>query len=291
MCVCDHQLSLSVKIPYIRVVGKALGMNLQIKEVQAKSILTPQALGSLSRGYDYSLNPYGGCAFRCSYCYVPKFPNAHHSPQEWGTWINVKVNAPALLQKDRLKVFGSRIFFSSATDPYQYIELKYRLSRKCLLELLRYQPAKVTMHTRSHLILQDLELLKAFGNRLQVGVSLTTNRDDIRSEFEPSAPSIGRRLNLIRTLSKEGIRVYASVAPLLPCDPDELAELLARHVDKMWIDRMRWAEVNTRPHLIEKYKVFFEERNYRQAIERLASRVHLINEDEIDSSMLLGTTS
>lgn len=261
-------------------------MNLQIKEVQAKSILTPQAAGSLSRGYDYSLNPYAGCAFRCSYCYVPKFPNAHHSPQEWGTWINVKMNAPALLQKDRLKVFGSRIFFSSATDPYQYIELKYRLSRKCLMELLRYQPAKVTMHTRSHLILQDLELLRAFGNRLQVGVSLTTNCDDIRCEFEPFAPSIERRLNLIRTLSKEGIRVYASVAPLLPCDPDELAALLARHVDKMWIDQMRWTEVNTRPHLIEKYKEFFEESNYKQVIRRLASRVQMINEEEVDSSML-----
>lgn len=100
MCVCDPSTSLSAKVPYIRVVGKVLGMNLQIKEVQAKSILTPQAAGSLSRGYDYSLNPYAGCAFRCSYCYVPKFPNAHHSPQEWGTWINVKMNAPALLQKE-----------------------------------------------------------------------------------------------------------------------------------------------------------------------------------------------
>lgn len=87
---------------------------------------------------------------------------------EWGKWVKVKVNAPELIRKERCKVFQSRIFFSSATDPYQYIELKYRLSRKCLQELLQYRPAKVTMHTRSHLILQDLDLLKRFGCRLSV---------------------------------------------------------------------------------------------------------------------------
>ncbi|MHA0110827.1 hypothetical protein ACXYUI_27290, partial [Klebsiella pneumoniae] len=90
-----------------------------------------------------------------------------------------------LIRRDRLKVFGSRIFFSSATDPYQYIELQYRLSRRCLQELKLYQPAKLTMHTRSHLILQDIELLKSFGSRLRVGVSFTTNNDEVRKEFEP----------------------------------------------------------------------------------------------------------
>jgi DNA repair photolyase len=243
-------------------------MNLEVKEIQAKSILTPQAVGSLAAGYDYSLNPYAGCAFRCSYCYVPKFPGSHQ-PSEWGSWVNVKVNAPELLRRDRQKIFGSRIFFSSATDPYQYLELKYKLSQRCLEELLRYQPKKVTMHTRSHLILRDIELLKSFGSRLQVGVSITTNRDDIRAEFEPSAPSIPRRLQLIRTLKDHGIRVYASIAPLLPCYPEELASMLSDHVDKVWIDQMHWMEVNTRPQLLEKYEEFFQTNNYNNAVKAL----------------------
>jgi DNA repair photolyase len=241
---------------------KSLNMEVQVKETEARTILTPQKFGSLTGAFDYSLNPYAGCAFRCSYCYVPKFPNAKHSSSEWGTWVEVKMNAPELIRKDRLKVFGSRIFFSSATDPYQYIELKYRLSRRCLEELLRYQPAKITMHTRSHLIIQDLELLKSFGSRLQVGVSITTDDESVREQFEPGAPSIARRIELIKTLNESGVKVYASVAPLLPCDPERFTALLKPHIKRAWVDEMNWKEVNTKPELLETYKDFFQEPSY-----------------------------
>lgn len=236
----------------------------KIREIQAKTILTPQNFGSLSGWYDFTLNPYAGCAFRCSYCYVPKFPG-EHSPDEWGTWVNIKVNAPELIRRDRLKVFGSRIFFSSATDPYQYLELKYRLTRRCLQELLRYQPRKVTMHTRSHLILQDLDLLKAFGSALEVGVSITTDREDVRAEFEPGAPSIAQRIKVLRTLHDNGIKRYVSLSPLLPCDPQRLSELLAPYVDKVWTQNINWTDVMQRPHLLEKYKDWFDEHRHEEA--------------------------
>ncbi len=232
---------------------------MEIVEVQAKSILTPQHAGSLSGHYDYSLNPYAGCAFACSYCYVPKFPSKKDRlPKEWGGWLEVKTNAPQLIRKDRAKVFGSSIFFSSATDPYQYAELKYRLSRQCLTELLNYQPAKLTLHTRSHLILQDIELLKKFDRKvLSVGVSFTTNDDTIRKEFEPKAPSISRRLELIKALHEAGISVTASIAPILPCQPDEFVGLLKPYVNKLWVGSMNYPEINNRPDLLEKYKDFF----------------------------------
>lgn len=182
------------------------------------------------------------------------------------------MNAPELLQKERTRIFGSRIFFSSATDPYQYLELKYRLSRRCLQQLLTYQPAKVTMHTRSHLILQDLSLLKKFGKSLSVGVSLTTDDEDVRAQFEPHAPSISRRLQLIRKLRESGVEVYVSMSPLLPCDPDRLISLVAPYVTKVWIDTMRWTEVNTHPELLEKYKEFFAQRNYEATVNYIASR-------------------
>jgi len=241
----------------------------QVKEIEARSILTPQKMGALSKHYDFALNPYAGCAFGCSYCYVPKFPNARHEPAEWGMWVEVKTNAPELIRKDRLKVFGSRIFFSSATDPYQYLELKYRLSRRCLEELVRYQPAQVTMHTRSHLMLEDLELLKSFGDRLQVGVSITTDDESIARKFEPNAPSIARRLELIEALSANGIKVYASISPLLPCNPEHLVELIKPYVRRAWIDQMNWTEVNNQPALLEEYKNFFARENY----ERLCRRI------------------
>jgi DNA repair photolyase len=251
-------------LPYICMV--------EVKEIVASSIVTPQKVGSLSSHFDYSLNPYAGCAFSCSYCYVPKFPNARHDDfRLWGKWVEVKINAPELIRRDRTKIFGSRIFFSSATDPYQYIELKYRLTRQCLIELLKYKPARLTMHTRSHLILQDLDLLKKFGPSLTVGVSLTTDNEIVRREFEPMAPSVERRIQLIKQLHQEGIDVYLSMSPLLPCNPERFAELVAPYVNRAWIDSMRWTEVNTRPDLIEKYASHFEPENHEKLAHRLKS--------------------
>ena len=242
-------------------------------EVEAMSILTPQKSGALHGSYQYSLNPYAGCAFSCSYCYVPKFPTKRpYDFTEWGKWLEVKINAPELVRKERACVFGSSIFFSSATDPYQYAELKYRLSRKCLKELLKYKPAKLTLHTRSHLILQDLDILKEFGDVLTVGVSITTDNEIIRKQFEPGAPSIGRRMEVIERLSEEGIKVFASLAPLLPCDSDRLIAMLEPRVESIWISEMNYPEVNTRPHLLETHKQFFEPDNYLKVQRSILSK-------------------
>jgi DNA repair photolyase len=239
---------------------------LSVSEIKAASILTPQRVGSLASRYDFTINPYAGCAFACSYCYVPKFPGTHHF-SEWGSWVQVKVNAPELIRNERAKVFGSRIFFSSATDPYQYLELKYRLTRRCLEELLLYRPSLLTLHTRSHLLLQDLDLIKSFGDGLRVGVSITTDDDAIRQKFEPRAPSVRRRLQLIEKLHAAGIRVHASIAPLLPCDPNRFARLLACMVDSVWVGEMNYPEINTRPYLLKEYASFFERSNYGNAVD------------------------
>jgi DNA repair photolyase len=247
---------------------------MEVTEIQATSILTPQKVGSLAGHYTYSLNPYAGCAFRCSYCYVPKFPSKRHDDfAKWGKWLEVKVNAPELIRKERTRVFGSSIFFSSATDPYQYIELKYRLSRRCLKELLKYRPAKLTMHTRSHLILQDADLLKQFGDVVRVGVSITTDDEKIQREFEPGAPSIARRLELLAGLKEAGIRIHASLSPLLPCNPERLASQLKPFVDTIWIDSMRYPEINNRKDLLEKHAEFFEPTAYNRVQEWLYKEI------------------
>ncbi|MBX9692561.1 MAG: radical SAM protein [Cyanobacteria bacterium] len=247
---------------------------MDITEVKAERILTPQKFGSLAGSYDYSLNPYAGCAFSCTYCYVPKFPNARHDDfRQWGKWIEVKVNAPELIRKERTLVFGSSIFFSSATDPYQYLELKYRLSRQCLRELKRYQPKRLTLHTRSHLILQDIDLLSQFGSCLSVGISITTDDEDIQREFEPMAPSIKRRLELLKTLSENGINVYVSMSPLLPCNPQRFISLIKPFTTKVWVDAIRYPEINNRPHLLEKHKQFFQPENYSQVQEAIAAGI------------------
>jgi DNA repair photolyase len=244
---------------------------LKVREISASSILTQQKVGSLSQHYDFTINPYAGCAFACSYCYVPKFPNREHTVEEWGSWINVKINAPELLRKERTRIFGSRVFFSSATDPYQYVELKYRLTRACLKELLKYQPAAVTMHTRSHLMMQDIDLLREFGGRLQVGLSLPTDDEEIRKQFEPNAPSIARRLSLLHKLVENGIAVYVSMSPLLPCNPERLVRLVQPYTSRVWVDTLRWLEVMRQPQLLQKYEAFFEEEKYQALAENVAA--------------------
>jgi DNA repair photolyase len=107
------------------------------------------------------------------------------------------------------------VFMSSATDPYQPVERDFRLTRKCLQVLLACPTTQVIIHTRSPLVLQDLELLKSFGERLSIGFSMPTDDDVVRQIVEPDAPSIPSRWSAIERLSRAGIRVGISATPLL----------------------------------------------------------------------------
>jgi hypothetical protein len=116
------------------------------------------------------------------------------------------------------------------------------------------------------LVLSDLDLLKSFGSTLGIGISITTDNEEIAREFEPSAPSISRRLELLAKLHEAGIKVHVSMAPLLPCDPERLVQLISPYTKKFWIDSMNYPEINNRPHLLQKYQNFFNSTNNRHTI-------------------------
>ena len=91
--------------------------------IHPKSILN-KGTGFLA-GYSHSLNPYSGCTFACSYCYVRKMPVNLFRGEEWGTWVDIKQGAADVFRKQfrRAKAKGPvTIFMSSSTDPYQPIE-------------------------------------------------------------------------------------------------------------------------------------------------------------------------
>ena len=97
----------------------------------AREILT-RATGFMD-GYDFTLNPYSGCTFGCSYCYAAFFSREQKQQDNWGLWVNAKENAARLL--DELKpghLDGRRIYMSSVTDPYQPLERRTRLTREIL---------------------------------------------------------------------------------------------------------------------------------------------------------------
>jgi len=184
-----------------------------VEPEEARSILRPQK--DERYGFGFALSPYRGCTHGCRYCYVREYPSALHKPSDWGQWVAPKVNAPELLWSQRHKLHDARVFMASATDPYQPLERQYRLSRRCLEVLLLCPTTEVILHTRSPLVLQDLELLKAFGPRLSVGLSIPTDDDTVRQIVEPSAPAIPSRWAAVERLAAAGIQVTIGVAPLM----------------------------------------------------------------------------
>ena len=198
-------------------------MSLTVEAYDASQILTPGA-GYL-REYDYSLNPYVGCAFGCSYCYAAFFA-PFDKQASWGDWVRVKRNAALKLSRIRRTLEGKRIYMSSATDPYQPVELRLELTRS-LLPILAARGACLVVQTRSPLVTRDIDLLRHF-DRVCVNVSITTDSEAVRRAFEPRNPPIEARLGAAAELAEAGIPVAITMTPLLPIEePHRFAEQVA----------------------------------------------------------------
>ncbi|MEB4798561.1 radical SAM protein, partial [Paenibacillus chondroitinus] len=181
-------------------------MQTEVNHKSAKTLLT-KASGFLE-GYSHTLNPYTGCAFACSYCYVRQMPVALFRMESWGTWVDVKANAAELLENELAKAKRKgpvTIFMSSATDPYQPSEYKERITRS-LLEVMSVQPPDfLFVQTRSPLVKRDADLLELLGDRVRVSMTVETDREEVRRAFTPSAPPIPARLTALRELAARGI--------------------------------------------------------------------------------------
>jgi len=159
----------------------------------------------------------------------------HSEP--WGQFVDVKVNAPELLEREVTRKPRGRVWVSGVCDPYQPLEKKYELTRKCL-QILLHHGWPVTIQTKSPLVLRDMDTLKG-RDKLEVGLSLTTADEEIRKLFEPNAPLVGERIRALGQLHLAGIRTFAMIAPMLP-QAEELAMALSGNVDYVLIDRMNY---------------------------------------------------
>jgi DNA repair photolyase len=204
---------------------------MKVKEIHSKSILSP------SKVYDYAINPYVGCQHACSYCYARFMKKFTGHKESWGDFVDVKINAPDLLRNEIKKKKKGTVWISGVCDPYQPLEAKYELTRKCLEVLVRNN-WPVTIQTRSPLVLRDMDLFRKSKN-IEVGLSITSSNDDIRKVFEPNAPSIPDRLRTVESLHRNGIRTYVMIAPILP-EAGNLIGILAGKVDYIIIDRMNY---------------------------------------------------
>src|SRR5258706_12546088 len=93
----------------------------------SKVLTVPKGMAS---DFDYSLNPYVGCGFACSYCFAANFVADDQKRADWGNWVDIKIDAEEQVARADLR--GKKIFMSSATDPYQPLEQRVRLTRRIL---------------------------------------------------------------------------------------------------------------------------------------------------------------
>jgi DNA repair photolyase len=217
----------------------SLFQDLKVEPEEARSILRPQRDDQY--GFGFSLSPYRGCGHGCRYCFVRGYPNALHGCGDWGQWVTPKLNAPELLWSQRHRLHQQSLFLSTATDPYQPIEREYRLTRACLNVLLGCPTCRVLIHTRSPLVIQDLDLLKRFGDRLSVGISIPTDDDTVRQVVEPKAPPIPSRWATVERLAKAGINVNVAATPLMAItDPTGFARRARESgVSNLWVGSLR----------------------------------------------------
>ena len=182
-----------------------------------REILT-RATGFMEE-YDYTLNPYSGCFFGCTYCYAAFFSRSEELRDSWGNWVIAKENGPELLAKRKLgNLDGKRIYMSSVTDPYQPTERSVKLTRRLLEVLSERHAPKLVVQTRSPDVTRDCDLFTAIqdrGGRVQVNMTVTTDDEDIRKTFEPHCPSNMARMRAIADVAAQGIDTCITLTPLL----------------------------------------------------------------------------
>ncbi len=182
--------------------------------------------------FRWSLNPYMGCAHRCTFCYVRAFERRADRPsgEEYGRSIRVKVNVAEVLRRELARPTWRRelVSIGAATDPYQPAEGRYRLTRACL-EALAEAASPFALITRNPMVVRDLDVLveAARRTRVSVSVSVPTLDQDVWRTTEPATPPPARRLEAVRRLVAAGIDASVAIAPILPGLSDRPEQLEA----------------------------------------------------------------
>ena len=203
-------------------------MQVEYRIEPCKSALT-QVRGMPFR---WSLNPYMGCAHRCTFCYVRHFEQRAERPSDdrYGRSIRVKPNVAEVLRRELARPSWERdeVALGTATDPYQPAEGRFRLTRACLVELdAAWTPFSIV--TRGPLVVRDIDVLQEATSRAgaEVFLSLPTLDERVWRTTEPGTAPPASRLEAIRRLAEARIDVGVGIAPILPGLSDDPAQLEA----------------------------------------------------------------
>ena len=201
-----------------------------VKEIETKNVLTQSNLPVS----DYSVNPYVGCAHACKYCYASFMKRFTGHSEPWGAFVNVK-HWPPILRPERYA--GKELFIGSVTDPYQPLEETCKRTR-ALLEQLQGSGCKISIATKSDLVLRDLDLIKTFPDA-RVSWSINTLDEDFRKEMD-EAVSIERRLAAMKAFHDAGVRTTCFISPIFPgiTDPPAIIRRAKAHCNLIWLENL-----------------------------------------------------
>lgn len=189
------------------------------------------------------MNPYRGCAHACAYCYAQDVTRFELG-KPWGSEIEVKVNIVQRLKREVEKGVRGVYGVGTVTDPYQPIEREYELTRGCLA-VLKHSGARVSILTKSDLVLRDLDILRSWKD-VEVGVSISCIDELVAKSIEPEAPSPSRRFNALARLAGEGVESFLMMAPIISgvTDSDVSLRALVREANRSGIRSIIWDKYN-----------------------------------------------
>ena len=277
----------------VRTFDAPEALDTRFYEVRAKSVLNRVPERS-AMPFRWTVNPYRGCSHACSYCFArPTHKYLDLSPgRDFEREIVVKVNAPELVRAElaRRSWKGEHVALGTNTDPYQWVESRYRLMPG-IWEAMRDHSNPCSVLTKSPLLLRDLELMKEIAARttFSANLSIPTLEEKAWRSTEPHTPHPRKRLEAVAELNRAGIPCGILIAPLMPGindDPEQVAQILelaaeAGAVSVGGIGLHLRGEVKGlffewlrehRPDLLERYRRLYRRGAYapREERERLA---------------------
>jgi DNA repair photolyase len=218
------------------------------------------------KNYDVCMNPYVGCEFGCTYCYVRFF--IKDDKKDWGEFVRVRAHMadklPKELRKNQVKLpAGSekytdeetgktktrklyrylpipeaRLVIGTMTDPYQPAERKHRVTRAALKVLTQDDLPhfeKIGLFTRSPIVLDDLELIQQLP-KARIHFTVTPFPPDVLRAIEPYSSITSRRWDTVKKLKDAGLRVHCNISPIIPGLSEEFIEEFAEKVAELQVD-------------------------------------------------------
>lgn len=201
-----------------------------IKEIKTKSVITKTDIPIC----DYAVNPYTGCTHGCKYCYASFMKRFTNHPESWGDFLDVKYWDEI---KNPKKYEGKEFFIGSVTDPYNPEEGNYQRTRS-FLETFQGIDVRISIQTKSDLVLRDLDLIKTFPD-IRIGFSINTLDEAFKDDMD-KAPGIGRRLAAMKKIHEEGVRTTCFISPIFPeiTDVEAIIDRVRDQCNLVWLENL-----------------------------------------------------